>query len=161
MMSTTPAQLIATLEQTPQKLKHISATLTDARLDFRPSPDAWSIREILAHLVDDEMFVIRTRTERMVKEESPALAPHDEKKWYSQRNTSRDAINDLLNDFASQRAASLGILKFLRESEWSRTGYQPEYGHFTIQEWVGRWIEHDQTHIKQIEQNIALYSDDH
>lgn len=157
-MNVPRAQLIATLEQTHPTLVHFTSTLTDAILDFRPGTQEWSIREILAHLVDDEMFVMRTRLERMMKEESPSLASHDEKKWYSQRNTSRDALSELLSDFAVQRAASLGILTLLRDSEWSRTGYHPEYGQFTAQEWIGYWVEHDLTHIQQIEHTIAAYT---
>lgn len=151
-MHTSRTQLIATLAQTPSILVNLTSTLTDAALDFRAGPDEWSIREIMAHLVDDEMFVMRTRMERMMKEEGPALPSHDEKKWYNQRNTSRDAISELLSDFATQRAASLGILALLRDSEWARTAYHPEYGHFTAEAWLGSWVEHDLVHIRQIEQ---------
>jgi hypothetical protein len=157
-MNALRAKLIATLEQTHPVLVHVTSTLTDTMLDFHPGLHEWSIREILAHLVDDEMFVMRTRLERMMKEEKPSLAPHDEKKWYSQRNTSRDALSELLSDFALQRAASLGILTLLRDSEWSRTAFHPEYGHFTAQEWVGYWVEHDLTHIQQIKHTIAAYT---
>ncbi len=148
-------QLIATLEQTPSTLTRLTSTLTDAALDFRSDPDEWSIREIMAHLVDDEMFVMRTRMERIMKEEVPELPSHDEKKWYSQRNPSRDTISELLSDFATQRAASLGILTLLRDEEWARTAYHPEYGHFTAEAWLGSWVEHDLVHIRQIEQATA------
>jgi DinB family protein len=145
-------QHIAILEQTPSILTRLTSTLPDATLDFRAGPDEWSIREILAHLVDDEMFVMRTRMERMMKEEVPTLPSHDEKKWYGQRNTSRDTINELLSDFATQRTASLGILTLLRDQEWVRTASHPEYGHFTALAWLGSWAEHDLVHIRQIEQ---------
>jgi hypothetical protein len=65
--------------------------------------------------------------------------------------------NELLSDFAVQHAASLGILTLLRDKEWSRVAYHPEYGHFTAEAWVGHWVEHDLTHIQQIEHIIAAY----
>ena len=102
-------QRIATLAQTHQTLQHLTSGVLDAALDFRPSSDEWSVREILAHLLDDEMFVMRTRMERMMKEENPQLASHDEKKWYSQRNKTRDGLTELLGDFAIQRQASLNM----------------------------------------------------
>lgn len=156
-MSTKRTQLMAILERTPSALVDLTSSLSEAALDFRPEANDWSIREILAHLVDDEMFVMRTRVERMVKEEQPTLAAHDEKKWYHQRNTSRDALALLLEDFELQRAASLGMLRLFRDDEWLRTGYQPEYGHFTIEEWMGKWVEHDVVHLQQIEQNSSAY----
>lgn len=154
-MDISRTQLIANLEQTPATLVGLTSALTDAALGFRAGSDEWSIREILAHLVDDEMFVMRTRLERIMKEERPTLASHDEKKWYRHRNTARDMVSDLLSDFAIQRAASLNIFALLRDEEWTRTAFHPEYGHFTAEEWLGNWVEHDLVHIRQIEQIIA------
>jgi uncharacterized damage-inducible protein DinB len=156
-MQATRTELITTLEQTGPALMQQASQLTDAALDFRSDAQEWSIREILAHLVDDEMFVTRTRLERMIQEEHPSLVPHDEKKWYSQRNTTRDSLNELLSDFATQRAASLGILTMLREQEWVRTAYHSEYGNMTVEEWVKHWAEHDLIHLRQIERALADY----
>ncbi len=151
-------QLIAHLEATPSVLAGLTRDLTARELDFRPGPREWSIREILAHLVDDEMYVMRTRLERMIKEEVPVLAPHDEQRWYATRNMSRDDLAQLLDDFALQRAASLGILRMLREAEWQREGIQPEYGRFTAEEWLGHWVAHDRVHARQIEANIKAWA---
>ena len=151
-------QLIARLEATHPTLVQLTRDLSAAVLDFHPGPAEWSIREILAHLVDDEMYVMRTRLERMIKEDEPLLAPHDEQRWYATRNMSRDELTQLLDDFALQRAASLGIIRMLREAEWKRVGIQPEYGRFTAEEWLGRWAAHDRTHVEQIEANIAAFT---
>ena len=156
-MNTTRAQCIATLEETPPTLSGLTSSLSDTVLDFRPASDQWSIREILAHLVDDEMYVMRTRLERMIKEDRPSLAPHDEQRWYASRNTTRDRLAELLSDFGLQRAASLGIIAILRESDWVREGYQPEYGVFTAEKWLTYWAEHDTTHIQQIASNLEAY----
>ncbi len=156
-MTPSRTQLIAVLEQTQPTLIRLTSSLLDQALDFRPTSGEWSIREILAHLVDDEMYVMRTRLERMIKEDRPSLAPHDEKRWYASRNTTRDTLAELLSDFAVQRAASLGIIKMLRESDWVCEGYQPEYGLFTAQEWLAYWVAHDTTHLRQIESNVEAY----
>ncbi len=148
-------QLIHSLEQTYSNLVQLTSALDDAALDFHPSPDEWSIREILAHHVDDEMFVMRTRLERIVKEEHPHLAPHDEKKWYAARNTTRDGLDELLADFNLHRAASIGIMRMLGETDWAREGYQPEYGHFTAEQWLTHWVAHDTTHIQQMQSNLT------
>jgi hypothetical protein len=156
-MTSSRAQLITALEQTGPTLIRLTSSLSDPALDFRPTSGAWSSREILAHLVDDEMYVMRTRLERIIKEDRPSLAPHDEKHWFTNRNTTRDTLDELLSDFAVQRAASLGIVTMLRESEWMRQGYQPEYGLFTAQEWLTHWVEHDTAHLRQIESNLQAY----
>ena len=156
-MTTSRVELISALEQTHTNLMRMTSSLPDFALDFRATPGEWSSREILAHLVDDEMYVMRTRLERILKEDRPSLAPHDEKHWYANRNTTRDALDELLSDFAVQRAASLGIIKMLREEDWVRQGYQPEYGLFSAQEWLTRWVAHDTTHLRQIQSNLKTY----
>lgn len=156
-MTIARTQNIHQLEETHPVLVGLVRGLPDAAFDFRARPGDWSIREILAHLVDDEMYVMRTRMERMIKEEYPTLVPHDEKHWHANRNTQRDAPQELLDDFALQRAASLGMLKMLRPSDWERRGIQPEYGHFSAEEWLGHWVAHDVTHIRQIETTIAAF----
>jgi uncharacterized damage-inducible protein DinB len=153
-MQTSRDQLIRTLEQTHASLVRLTRKLSDEALDFRPSPMDWSIREILAHLVDDEMYVNRLRLERIVKEDKPHLAPHDEKKWYANRNTTRDRRNELLADFALQREASLRMIKMLREADWARMGFQPEYGEFSAEGWLFYWAQHDIVHLEQIGSNI-------
>ncbi|HEY7343821.1 MAG TPA: DinB family protein [Ktedonobacterales bacterium] len=148
---------LAILEATGPALRRLTSDLDDAALDFRPAPDAWSIREVLAHLVDDEAFIMRQRLARIVKEERPELAPHDEKRWYASRNTVRDARDDLLADFQAQRTASLGVARLLSPSDWQRVGFQPEYGEFTAEGWLEHWADHDTVHLNQIEQTLLAY----
>jgi hypothetical protein len=157
-MASTRADAIATLQQTPATLVQLVSSQPDAALDFRIAPHEWTVREILAHLVDDEMYVMRLRLERIIKEDHPHLTPHDEQKWYATRNTSRDALGELLVDFAVQRAASLGIIGMLRESDWAREGFQPEYGAFTAEGWLERWAGHDATHLRQTEATLQAYT---
>src|SRR5690349_956501 len=91
-MTSSRTQLITALEQTHPTLIRLTSSLSDFALDFRPTSGEWSSREIVAHLVDDEMYVMRTRLERIIKEDHPSLAPHDEKQWYVNRNTTRDTL---------------------------------------------------------------------
>jgi hypothetical protein len=157
-MATSRNELIVALEQTGPALQGLTAGATEGALDFHAGPDEWSVREILAHLVDDEMYVMRLRLERIIKEEQPHLTPHDEQKWYANRNTTRDRLDELLADFSLQRAASLNIIKMQRESDWARQGTQPEYGTFTAEEWLGSWVEHDTVHLRQIERSLQAYN---
>ncbi|HEU0027051.1 MAG TPA: DinB family protein [Ktedonobacterales bacterium] len=157
-MTSDRTALVETLRGTHPALVRLTSGVPEAALDFRSAPEEWTVREILAHLVDDEMYVMRTRLERIIKEERPQLAPHDEQAWYASRNTTRDALAELLAGFATQRAASLGIIDMLRESDWAREGYQPEYGTFTAEGWLTRWAEHDAVHLRQIERTLEAFT---
>ena len=99
---------------------------------------------------------MRLRLERMLSEQSPMLMPFNETAWERTRYTARDALDELLADFAEQRAASLAILRRLTAEEWQRPGYQPEMGELSVATWVEHWVEHDQTHINQIRAGLGL-----
>ncbi len=157
-MTATRAAQIQTLDETRPNLVAIVGALSNEQMDYRPGAEEWSIREILAHLVDDEIYVMRTRLERIIKEEVSDLAPHDERYWYANCNKTRDARSELLDDFDLQRCASLGILYMLRDSDWARTGLQLEYGRFSAEEWIGHWVEHDRVHLRQIENNLKAHA---
>lgn len=157
-MTADRATRIATMRQTHHTLTQLTAGVPEAALDYRSGPEEWTVREILAHLVDDEAFIMRMRLERMVKEERPELVPHDEKHWYAHRNTSRDTLAELLTDFGTQRAASLNVMEMLRESDWAREGVQPEYGTLTAETWLDHWAGHDAIHLEQIERTLREFA---
>ncbi len=151
-----PAALIEGLAATPDRLEALLRDIPDdAALDREPAPGEWSARTVLAHLRDDEFMVGRLRLERMAVEDEPALAPFDEKAWARDRWTGRDALPDLLADFRAQRDASLHILRRLTPDDWRRPGTQPEYGRFDIHYWVENWLDHDDTHMAQVQATLA------
>jgi hypothetical protein len=148
-------ELIAILDATPRVLREIAASAERAAFD-KAWPGEWSPRTVLAHLRDDEFLVTRLRIERMLGEERPMLMPFDEQTWAARRWTGRDEVDELLDDFELQRAASLQILRRLGDAEWARPGYQPEYGELTVRTWAEHWVEHDLNHIGQLRAGLGL-----
>src|SRR5262249_61428962 len=63
---------ITLLEKTPAVLETLLLSAPPSVLDWKPSPERWSIREVLAHLVDIEKLYVE-RVERGLHEESPDL----------------------------------------------------------------------------------------
>ncbi len=52
-MKTQREELLATLTATYSELVRLTDKLEEAALDYRLDDGEWSVREILAHLVDD------------------------------------------------------------------------------------------------------------
>jgi hypothetical protein len=146
--------LVQQLAATPSTLAHLVVEASDEQLDQAPVGE-WSARTILAHLRDDEFLVLRMRCERMLSEENPTFPDFDEKAWAASRNRARDRKEELLGDFALQRQASLNMLANLRPSDEHRGGRHAEYGPFTVRSWVEHWVEHDDTHVAQIERMLG------
>ena len=76
------------LERFRRGAEVVAATLTGAagaEVDFKPAPDHWSVRQIVAHLADSEM-VGAERFRRTIAEENPTILWYDEKAWAAKRS---------------------------------------------------------------------------
>jgi len=147
-------ELLRQLAATPKMLAHLVVEATDEALDAA-GPGEWPPRLVMAHLRDDEMFVMRVRLERLLGEREPLLPDFDEKAWVGWRNTSRDRKELLLGDFALQRQASMNILQGLRAADWERGGRHEVSGPLTVRSWVEHWLHHDREHVAQIERGLG------
>jgi hypothetical protein len=146
--------LVERLASTPAQLASMLAHVAEEALDAAPAGE-WSVRTVLAHLRDDEYLVMRQRLERMLAEDAPMFPNFDEKAWAVGRNRSRDQRQQLLDDFALQRSASIAILRALDEAQWQRTGRHEVDGDYTVESWVEHWVEHDETHVAQVRHSLA------
>ena len=99
---------------------------------------------------------MRLRLERMLVEDHPSLAPFDEQAWEADRWRGRERLDDLLDDFDLQRAASIAILRRVEGDVWQRSGMQAEYGTLTVRTWLDHWLEHDRMHLAQIEGSLSV-----
>lgn len=133
----------------PARLAGAVSGASDAVLDRVSAPGEWSARTVLAHLRDDEFMVTRTRMERILVEDHPSLVPFDEQAWAERRNRADDACDAIVEGFRVQRAATIAILRLVREEDWARLGTQPEIGTFDLRWWVEHCLEHDEVHIAQ------------
>jgi hypothetical protein len=71
---------LAAQRQAPTVLDELLAHASEERLTIRPSPDKWSIGEILAHLAEDEIATA-WRYRQMVERSGIELAGFDQDMW--------------------------------------------------------------------------------
>jgi len=154
-MSDTIKTQIDTLAAFPDTLKREVQGLSDAALRFRPTPDDWSIVELVGHIIDvGALWPGRTR--QMLATENPALTPVDPN-WVRQRDYQNKQIGFLLITLAEQRAEYVEFLRMLRPGQLARTGMHPTRGPITVAEGIAALIDHDQEHSQQIANNIAAF----
>lgn len=147
-MNDTP---LAELSATPRRMAGLVSQAGEAGLDHA-SPGEWSLRVIVAHVLDDEIFDFRLRLERMLSEERPSFGGFP---WATGQERGSDPIGELLRDFALQRQASLNLLAGLRAADLSRTARTPGGKTLTVSGLVEAWVEHDREHIAQGEALIG------
>jgi hypothetical protein len=131
-MATTPAHVQTILTASPHELR-----------DLRPAPDAWSMQEILAHLLHVETAVIPVRVQQMIAESNaplpaaPSAAPPA-------------APEQMLAEWSQARTHNLAFLQGLTPEQLARTGQHPRYGTITVREHVVEWAYHDLDHLRQL-----------
>lgn len=115
-----------------------------------PSPGKWSLLEILAHLVDEEREDFRPRLLSTLEDPDQPWKPIDPEGWVSEREYASKNPRELLEDWKSERKASVDRLREVVQPEWSRAHAHPSLGPLSAGDLLCAWIAHDHLHARQI-----------
>ena len=122
--------------------------ITPEELDARPSPNAWTAREIVHHLADSEMTsAIRLR--RLLAEQAPQIHGYDQEEFARRLHYDRPHETSL-ELFRYARLATAELLDRLQPADWLREGSHSESGRYTVETWLRIYAEHAHKHARQI-----------
>jgi hypothetical protein len=143
------AELLERLRRGPEV---VAAALTGAagsEVDFRPTPDAWSLRQIVAHLADAEIVGCQ-RFRRTLAEENPTILWFDEQAWAEKLDYGRRKYSQSLETFRRVRGENYELLRNLPEEAWSRPCQHSRQGPMTLHTLLRIYAEHAEGHALQI-----------
>jgi uncharacterized damage-inducible protein DinB len=139
----------------PEELKRQLASLTDAALRFRPSPDEWSIVEIVGHMTEvDAIWPGRVR--QMLSTDNPQLQSVNND-VVRQRDYQNKQLGSLLITLAERRAEFVELLRMLRPAQLTRPGLHPTRGPITVADAPAALADHDRGHRAQIAANLEAF----
>ena len=137
---------VSMLEKTPGLLELLLRDVPMDLLQWKPSPERWSIGEVLAHMaIIEQLYEQRTR--RMVLDESPELPrfePPDPAEMH------KKSPKQHLEQFVGLRRAFAFYLHSIPSNAAGRTGRHPEMGSITLSQMLHELANHDLGHIRQI-----------
>jgi hypothetical protein len=136
------------LEATPDILRGLMAGLSEEDAQWKPSPDRFSIAEVLAHLALSEAHCYRERLDRIMAERRPAIEADDAFQHFAQYR-GRDPEEDFAH-FEEQRETNLEYLRGLPPGSGARTALHGEKGEVTLDQVLHEWALHDLGHIRQV-----------
>lgn len=116
---------------------------------FRPAEDAWTIREVVVHLADNEA-VDFVRVRMAVAESGSRLQRYDEAAWARELDYANENVTDALLAFRVLRSRTHGLLIRLSDDAWTRVLLRPEGGQRTVEEKLRGDVDHDEAHLRQI-----------
>ncbi|MFZ0547967.1 MAG: DinB family protein [Candidatus Promineifilaceae bacterium] len=116
---------------------------------FRPSPDQWTIHEIIVHITDSEANSY-VRCRRFIAERGESVMAYDEMQWARALDYQTQSAEDAAELFKWLRRTSYDLIKNQPESVWAHTIYHPENGIMTMDDWLETYERHVSDHIEQM-----------
>jgi hypothetical protein len=145
---------IPVLERTPRALSALLDELPGGWIDARESPEAWSPREIVGHLIHGERTDWVPRARIILKQESYRRFESFDR--FAELKTDRP-MRERLEEFESLRDGNVATLRGwnLKEKDLDLTGEHPELGTVTLRQLLATWVVHDVSHLAQITRTMA------
>jgi hypothetical protein len=143
-------KLIEALARFPEGLAAIvhGVLADDAR--WKPADGAWSILEVVRHLVDEEIEDFRTRLRLTLEAPATDWPAIDPPGWASQRRYNDANLEDSVWQFVAERRKSVTWLRELHRPDWSTAHTHPKLGPIHAGDLLASWAAHDALHLRQI-----------
>jgi hypothetical protein len=150
------SELLERYRRGPEVIATLMTGAAGTELDFKPAPDKWSVRQIVAHLADSEI-VAADRFRRVIAEENPTLIGYDQNAWAANLNYAKRKSSESVELFRRIRADCYELLKDLEPETFDRKGNHSERGVVTLRQLVQTMAEHAEAHGRQIRQVRDAY----
>jgi hypothetical protein len=151
------SETTALLERTPRVVSELLIGLPDDWLGTPDTPDGWTPRDVVGHLISAELDDWIPRAEIII--EHGASRPFDPFDRFAHVERDKDVpLPDLIHRFAELRQASLTRLgELVGGDDLDRVGLHPDpaIGEVTMRQLLATWAVHDLDHVAQIYAALA------
>lgn len=144
---------IAEFADTLRRIRDSLDGLSDAQLSWKPAPDKWSVKEVVAHLVDSSI-VHSVRARKIVAEPLPALPVYDQDAWVAGARSNEAALADILRAYEAILHYNALFYGRLADADWEKEG-DTNGKRVTVAELFRGFIRHVGIHLAQIERTKA------
>jgi DinB family protein len=124
------------------------SSLEQAR--WKPSPDKWSILEVINHLFDEEREDFRQRLDLVLTNPGQVWPRIDPQNWVTTRRYNERDLDISLNDFFTEREKSLSWLSQLSTPNWQNRYEHTDGRVITAGDLLASWLAHDFLHVRQL-----------
>jgi hypothetical protein len=145
-------QVLTQLAEAPTRISALSTNLSPAQIHTSPSPDEWSVNDVLAHLRSCSDMWGGSIT-RILAEDKPTFKAVNPRTWIKQTDYPGLEFHVSLQAYAAQRADLLLALEPLPYEVWSREATVLGAGKpltRTVFTYAESLVVHERPHPKQI-----------
>lgn len=123
--------------------------VADEQARWKPSPDKWSILEVVNHLYDEERDDFRSRLDSVLHDPKKPWPPIDPPGWAKDRKYNERELNESLERFLGERRRSVEWLKELKEPRLENS-YEHPLRVIRAGDLLASWVAHDFLHVRQL-----------
>lgn len=116
---------------------------------YRPRPDAWSVLDVLAHLVHEEGADFRARFRATLKDPAAPWPPLDPRSAVGAVRHDAGSARALVERFREERAVSLAWLATLDDPDLDRV-HDADGRRLRAGDLLAAWVAHDLVHLRQL-----------
>lgn len=142
-------QVIARMKNQAETIRSLAAGVPAGQARWKPSPDSWSILEVINHLLDEEREDFRQRIEYTLHRPDEGWPPIDPQGWVTKREYNQRDLDESLRGFMEERSRSLAWLEGLADPDWNLSRNAP-FGEIRAGDLLAAWLAHDLLHQRQL-----------
>jgi hypothetical protein len=139
---------------TPQALAQLIEGISEEKIYKRPTPDKWSVAELLAHFADAEV-VSTWRYRQIIEHDGVTLGGYDQELWNKLGQYASRKPDESLQVFRLLREANLRMFEQLTPEEQQRRAVHSERGPMTVLDLARQIAGHDLNHLEQIRKIVG------
>jgi len=140
--------LFQELSNSTEMIRALLTGITQEEAQVKPTPEAWSILEVICHLYDIEREDFREHLDFILHRQEEEYHAIDPQAWIKDRNYNQQDFMEMQEKFLAERRKSLEWLKSILDSDWDIV-YESQYGSVSAGEMFSCWIAHDNLHLRQ------------
>lgn len=141
---------IAHLRENSEIIRLLVQNMTAEAARHKPSPDDWSVLEVINHLVDEEREDFREHLDQILHRPDEAWSKIDPQGWVIAREYNGRSLPDSLAHFLQERQRSLDWLEELETPNWESIRATPWRHQITAGDMMASWVAHDLLHMRQL-----------
>ena len=95
--------------------------LSDEEACFRYSPDKWSIKQVLGHVIDTER-IFAYRALRIARGDKTPIEGFEQDDYVRNAPFERISMTELMNEYAAVRTSTISLFRHFAPEAWTRIG---------------------------------------
>jgi hypothetical protein len=150
-------KILAQMQANPRRIAALVADVDAQQASWKPTPDTWSILEVLGHLREEERMDFRVRLDLILNHPGAAWPPIDPAGWVTAHAYNQGDLGETLDDYLNERQKSLGWLRGLVDPDWDKSETAP-WGSISAGDMLASWAGHDLLHMRQLVELLRAYT---